>query len=59
MTALNLIMTIINICDGDKHPNLRHRYTLQDMIDAHTLSQFGDRVADVTFFNLKTGKIIN
>jgi hypothetical protein len=58
MTALNLIMTIINICDGDKSPNLRHRYTLQDMIDAHILSKNGDRVADVTFFDLKTGKYI-
>lgn len=59
MTALNLIMTIINICDGDKNPNLRHRYTIQDMMDMHTLSKYGDKgVAEVTFFDLNTGKII-
>jgi hypothetical protein len=58
MTALNLIMTIINICDGDKSPNLRNRYTLQDMMDAHTLSKYGDNVAEITFFDLKTGKYI-
>ena len=58
MTALNLIMTIKNICDGDiKNPNLRHTYTIKDMRDMHTLSKYGDKgVANITLFDLKTGK---
>jgi hypothetical protein len=56
MTALKFITTIINICDADKHPNLRHRYTLEDMIFAGMIAEVGDKgVANVTFFDLETG----
>ena len=53
MTALTFIMTIINICDGDKHPNLRHKYTIEDMIIAHKFAELGDKnIANITFFDL-------
>jgi hypothetical protein len=55
MTALKFIMTIINICDGDKNPNLRHKYTLDDMIIAQKFAEIGDKnLANVTFFDLNT-----
>lgn len=52
MTTLKFIITILHICDGDKHPNLRHKYTIQDMIDAHTIAELGINVANVTFYDL-------
>jgi hypothetical protein len=53
MTTLTFLMTIHNICDGDKHPNFRHKYTIKDMLDAYTIASFGKETANITFFDLK------
>ena len=52
MTTLTFVMTIINICDGDKNPNLRHKYTLEDMINAHKIAELGLNVANITFYDV-------
>lgn len=39
MSKLIFIMTIQNICDGDKQPSYRHKYTLSDMIMSYDISQ--------------------
>ena len=49
MTTLTYLMTIRKICDGDINPNLRHKYTIKDMLDAYTIASFGTRTANVTF----------
>ncbi|AKQ08381.1 hypothetical protein PQE66_gp066 [Bacillus phage PBC2] len=55
MTALKAIMTIKDVCDGDMNPNIRHKYTIEDMIFAGTIAETGDRIAEFTFTE-KIGK---
>lgn len=55
MTALKAIMTIKDVCDGDKNPSIRHIYTIGDMIFAGIIAETGDRVAEYKFTN-KIGK---
>lgn len=55
MTALKAITTIKDVCDGDKNPSIRHRYTIGDMIFAGIIAETGDRVAEYKFTN-KIGK---
>jgi len=53
MTALNCILAVQNTCDGDNYTNLRHRYTLEDMVFFGTIADLGDKnVAEITFFDL-------
>lgn len=49
MTALRAIMTVKDVCDGDKNPSIRHRYTIGDMIFAGIIAETGDRVAEMEF----------
>jgi len=55
MTALKAILTIKDVCDGDKNLNIRHQYTIEDMTFAGVIAETGDRVAEFTFTE-KIGK---
>jgi hypothetical protein len=54
MSALNCILAVQNTCDGDRNPNLRHKYNLEDMILFGTIADLGDKnVAEIKFFEIQ------